>query len=597
MPKINSLTQEKQKLSRKNKITSESTSKKSSNSTRTEKGAIREALNYLNIGFSIFDANQRLVFCNKKYCELYGLPREVAAPGTYFHEILEHHFTETNGRPPNRKEQRGLNFWISEHINRLIQEGTFAEINKSHDNREIRVQYSKLGTGGWVDLQEDVTENLRTQRKVSYLASHDTLTGLSNRYSFEQSLREMLTRSRKNDAAIGVVFIDLDGFKSINDNFGHPFADRVLKAVAKRIQARLRPSATLSRLGGDEFAICEAMPGGAADAASICKRLIGAFEEPFSFDDGVTKLSASFGIALAPDNGRDSVELIRNADLALYRSKKLGGNTYHFFEQKMDAEMRKRIAIENDLRQAINDDDFELFYQPIAKVESGKVSGCEALLRWNHPKKGMISPADFIPIAEDTGLIIQLGAWVIERAFLDASKWPANIRLAINISPVQLRSDEFVEIVQCALERSGIDPRRVELEITETGILEGGSTKIRARLLELKALGLRIALDDFGTGFSSLSHVHSFPIDRIKIDGSFVHGLGQEPTKSLAIVKSLTQLATSLGMETTAECVETAEQLSIIEAEGCTEIQGYYFSRPTSIDKLSFDIPLELDQN
>ncbi len=554
-----------------------------------------EALHALPIGFSIFDADQKLVFCNKKYCEIYKLPAKLVKHGTSFQKILEYHIADTTGKRPNKDDRQGIRSWISQHLGRIRAEKTFSQINQSFGDRQFRVYYTKLRCGGWVDLQEDVTEQLRTEKRVSYLAAHDALTGLDNRYSFERKLKGMLSHSRRSDSTVGVILFDLDGFKSVNDHFGHPFADKVLKEIAKRIRTVLRSTSVFSRLGGDEFVICDQMPRGALDATAVCKRLLATFEEPFAFEDGVAKLSASFGIAFAPHDGESSIDLLKNADLALYRSKKQGGNAYHFFEQQMDDEMRKRMGMENDLRKSLKNGDFELYYQPIARIGAGKITGCEALLRWNHPERGFVSPADFIPVTEDTGLIIQLGSWILNQAFNDASKWPEDIRIAVNISPIQLRSDEFVETVRSALASSGIDPGRVELEITESAILEGGSAKMHQRLSDLKELGMRIALDDFGTGFSSLSHVHSFPVDRIKIDGSFVHGLGEDSTRSLGIIRSLTQLARSLGIETTAECVETGDQLSVIEAEGCTEIQGYYFSRPVNAKELSFDKNLPSD--
>ena len=564
-------------------------------SDKSRNSSFEEALHALPIGFSIFDANQNLVFCNKKYCEIYKLPAKLVKEGTSFQKILEYHIADTTSKRLNKEDRQGIKNWISRHVDKIHAEKTFSQINRSFGDRQFRVYYTKLRCGGWVDLQEDVTEQLRAEKKVSYLAAHDALTGLDNRYSFEKKLKGMLSQSRRGDSTVGVILFDLDGFKSVNDHFGHPFADKILKEIAKRIRAVLRSTSVFSRLGGDEFVICDQMPRGALDATAVCKRLLATFQEPFVFEDGAAKLSASFGIAFSPHDGQTSIELLKNADLAMYRSKKQGGNAYHFFEQQMDDEMRKRMGMENDLRQSIKNGDFELFYQPIAQIDAGKITGCEALLRWNHPERGVVSPAEFIPVAEETGLINQLGGWILNQALKDASGWPEDIRIAINISPIQLRSDEFVGTVRSALASSGIDPGRVELEITESAILEGGSAKMHQRLSDLKELGLRIALDDFGTGFSSLSHVHSFPVDRIKIDGSFVHGLGEDSTRSLGIIRSLTQLARSLGIETTAECVETGDQLSVIEAEGCTEIQGYYFSRPVNAKELSFDKNLPSD--
>ncbi len=548
--------------------------------------SLEEALHCLPIGFSIFDANHKLAFCNKRYRELFDLPQELTAPGTAFGDILRYHIETKNGRPLNDEEKKGINNWLINHAKKIDDEKSFSQINQSFDSRFLRAQYTRLAPGGWVDLQEDITEKLQSDRKVSFLATHDALTRIENRRSYRVKLNGMLTRSRKGDTNIGVILIDLDGFKSINDTFGHPFADKVLIMVAQRLRSALRSTSVLARLGGDEFAIAESMERGAIDAAIICKRLLSAFEQPFRVDGVAVPLTASLGVALAPQNGTKDEELMKNADLALYRSKKVGGNTFHFFEKEMDVDMRKRLALESDLRSSIKDGDFILHYQPIAKVDSGEIAGCEALLRWEHPKRGLVSPDDFIPVAEETGLMVQLGAWVLSQAFHDACKWPEDIRIAVNVSPVQLRADNFVENVKSALVNSGISPNRVELEITETAILEGGRDKIYKTLVALKELGLRVALDDFGTGFSSLSHVHSFPVDRIKIDGSFVQGLGDQPTKSLAIVRSLTQLANSLGMETTAECVENAEQLSVVQAEGCTEIQGYYFARPTTAENI-----------
>jgi diguanylate cyclase (GGDEF)-like protein len=372
--------------------------------------------------------------------------------------------------------------------------------------------------------------------------------------------------------------LDLDQFKAVNDTFGHLAGDKLLKIVADRLRGLVRETDTIGRMGGDEFVIVQGPIKDPADATSLAQRIIALISEPYDIDGHPAVIGASIGIAVGPGDGLRPDKLLRNADLALYRAKGDGRGTFRFFEPAMDLQMQTRRIMEQDLRKALAAGEFELHYQPVVNLASNEISGFEALIRWNHPEKGMVAPATFIPLAEEIGFIVPIGEWVIRQACATAAQWPEDLHVAVNISAVQFRSPGLMQIIVGALATSGLHPTRLEIEITETVLLQNKETTL-ALLHQLRALGIRIAMDDFGTGYSSLTYLQCFPFDKIKIDRSFVKDI-TENTGSLNIVRAVAALANGMGMTATAEGVETSEQLDKITSEGCTEMQGYLFSKP-----------------
>jgi diguanylate cyclase (GGDEF)-like protein/PAS domain S-box-containing protein len=437
------------------------------------------------------------------------------------------------------------------------------------------------GRDGFLVAIVDITERRKAEARVAYMAHHDGLTDLPNRAFYQERLSQALDL---NDPSkhVAVLCIDLDLFKNVNDSFGHPMGDRLLKMVAGRMRAEVRGNNMVARLGGDEFAIVLAADISPNEANDYAARLIEIISVPYDMDGIEIVIGASIGIAMSPGDGDSSEELMRNADMALYRAKSEGGGVHRFFEREMDRQAQKRRDMELDLRSAFANGEFEIHYQPLVDLAADRITGFEALLRWRHPEKGMISPADFIPVAEDIGLIVTLGEWVLRKACAEAATWPGDIKIAVNLSPVQFRSRNLVQVVVAALAYSGLSPLRLELEITESLFLAETEANL-AILHQLRALGVRISMDDFGTGYSSLSYLRSFPFDKIKIDRSFVKDLVGRPD-CVAIVRAISGLGRSLNIITTAEGVETVDQLDWLRAEGCNEVQGFLFSaaRPAS---------------
>ncbi|MBI5128261.1 MAG: EAL domain-containing protein [Rhodopseudomonas palustris] len=432
------------------------------------------------------------------------------------------------------------------------------------------------GREGFLVAVVDVTERRKAEAKIAHMAHHDGLTNLPNRALYQERLQQALEQGRDGGARVAVLCVDLDLFKNVNDSFGHPMGDRLLRSVADRLRAQVGGQDLVARLGGDEFAIVLTQLASPNEASDFAARLIEIVSAPYDMDGLEVVIGASIGIALAPGDGVDCDGLLRNADMALYRAKAAGGGCHHFFEKEMDRQAQIRRDMEIDLRHAFAHGEFELHYQPLIDLAEDRVSGFETLLRWRHPERGMISPADFIPIAEDIGLIVGLGEWVLRQACLEAARWPEDIKVAVNLSPVQFRSRNLVQVVISALAQSGLSPRRLELEITESLFLADSEANL-ATLHQLRSLGVRISMDDFGTGYSSLSYLRSFPFDKIKIDRSFVKDLIERPD-CLAIVRAIAGLGRSLNITTLAEGVETVEQLQALRAEGCHEVQGFLFS-------------------
>jgi diguanylate cyclase (GGDEF)-like protein len=530
------------------------------------------ALDNMAQGLSMYDEGDRLVTHNRRYAELYAVPDELLQPGTPYSKLLDH-ITVSSGNaitpaetgPTRRSGSREAQL---------------------RDGRIIEIQRQPLPDGGWVATHEDVTEKRAASRRIAWLAEHDVLTGLPNRAAFGDRLKAA-AHAAKRGRGFALLTIDLDRFKEVNDTLGHPIGDEILKDTAGRLRRLVREEDMVTRLGGDEFAILQADTDDGAGAASLAARVIEAVAEPFQFDGHTVAIGASIGICLAPADGTDGNDLLKMSDLALYRAKADSRGTFRFFEEGMDSRLRERRTLENDLRTAIREGQFEVHYQPLLDIAEDRIGCFEALVRWRHPTRGLVQPNDFIGIAEESGLIIPIGEWVLRQACRDAATWPADVRVAVNLSAAQFKRGDLLAMTTSALAAARLDPRRLELEITESVLLHDENW-VRSVLEKLTALGVRIAMDDFGTGYSSLSYLRSFPFAKIKIDSSFVADL-VGTTDSLAIVQATIQLSEKLGMRTTAEGVETAEQMRILTEEGCSEIQGYHISRPVpaaSVPKL-----------
>jgi len=444
------------------------------------------------------------------------------------------------------------------------------------DGRTLFVLRRPLAGGGWVATFEDVTERRRAEERMTHLAHHDTLTNLPNRSMFRERLDQALGEAKAQPLAI--LSLDLDRFKAVNDTFGHPAGDWLLKCVAKRLQHSVRSGKdVVARFGGDEFAIIQFGIRSVADAEKLAKRIVEIVGKPYRDKGREMHVGVSLGIALCPGDGQDADTLLTNADMALYRGKSEGRNVYRFFEPGMDALMRERRALEVELEAALARREFELDFQPILNIGSGKIVGAEALMRWRSPARGLVSPENFIPVAEETGLIVQLGDWALRKACNVAANWPPDMRMAVNVSAAQIKSGGFARSVIAALAFSGLPADRLELEITETVLMDESDAVLKT-LSQLRGLGVRIALDDFGTGYSSLGYLQRFPVDKIKIDRSFIHDLDKRDTA--AIVRTVIGLGAELGITVTAEGVETEAQLDMLRKAGCGEAQGYLIGVP-----------------
>jgi diguanylate cyclase (GGDEF)-like protein/PAS domain S-box-containing protein len=533
-----------------------------------EKQRLDTAVNNMTQGLLLFDADQTLVICNRRYLEMYGLSADVVKPGCSFRDVIAH--------------RRDTGSFVGD-IDRYI-ESVLADVDKRNDmiistpdGRSIQIVNEPVPGGGWLATHEDVTERHRAEERITHLAHYDALTDLPNRTLFHERLTRELSEARA-DRQLAVLYIDIDEFKSVNDSLGHMIGDALLKSVASSLAACVRKSDFVARLGGDEFAILQTGIANTDDVMMLVGRLFEAIRAPYQCLGHQVTTDASIGIAIAPRDGADIDRILKNADLAMYAAKAAGRRTYRFFEADMEAEVRARRGLEMDLRQALTDGGFEVHYQPCVGLQTGAITGCEALVRWRHKQRGMISPAEFIPLAEDTGLINQLGEWVLSTACKEAANWPGDIRLAVNVSPVQFRSGTLALKVMAALADSGLAPGRLELEITEAVLIRDDEAAL-AVLHDLRAIGVRIALDDFGTGYSSLSYLQRFPFDKIKIDRCFITDIAA-PEGSSCIVQAVVNIATDRHMTTTAEGVETDGQRDLLRDLGCSEMQGYLFSPP-----------------
>ncbi len=533
-----------------------------------EKQRLDTAINNMTQGLLMFDSSHRLVVANQRYIEMFGVSTEVVKPGCTIHDLLNH-----------RRETGSFKGDVDEYcatlFRKLAQGKIFQTIMETANGGSIQVSYRPLQRGGWVTTLEDITERRRVEDRITHLAHYDALTDLPNRALFHEQLKRELARIAPGEQ-LAVLYIDIDEFKSVNDTLGHLIGDELLKSVAASLGRCVRDTDFVARLGGDEFAIVQTGIRTADDVTGLVTRVLDTIREPYECLGHQVTTDASIGIALAPQHGTDLDQILKNADLAMYAAKSAGRRTYRFFEPEMDARVRARRMLEMDLRQAISDGAFEVHYQPCVNLRDNKITGCEALLRWRHSERGMISPAEFIPIAEETGLINQLGEWVLTTACAEATTWPDHIKLAVNVSPVQFKSSTLALKIVAALAASGLPASRLELEITEAVLIRDDEAAL-AILHQLRAIGVGIALDDFGTGYSSLSYLQRFPFDKIKIDRCFVNDIA-EPDGSSCIVQAVVNIAAARQMTTTAEGVETQQQRELLRALGCAEMQGYLFS-------------------
>ena len=526
------------------------------------------AVNNMPLGFCMVDDEQKLVATNKRYGEIYRLPPDMIRQGTPLRTSLEYRVVSGHfGDDPDPD-------FVEKRLAAARAPEPWHGIRVTRDGRIISVSHQPLPGGGSLSTHEDITARRQAEAQIAHMAHYDALTDLPNRVLFREHLVKALESVDRETVA--VLCLDLDRFKAVNDTLGHPIGDALLRAVGDRLQASARPTDLVARLGGDEFAIVQAGIEQPSGATALATRLIAEIAKPFEIEGHQVVIGASVGISVAPNDSSDPDKLLKNADMALYRAKGDGRDPCRFFEPDMDARMQARRTMEIDLRRALTLGEFEVYYQPLITLKTEKISCFEALLRWHHPSRGMVPPTEFIAIAEEIGLIGQIGAWVLKRACLEAAKWPDDIHIAVNVSPAQFRPRAIVLDVIAALGASGLPAHRLEVEITEAVLLQDTESNIGI-LDELRGLGVRISMDDFGTGYSSLAYLQKFPFDKIKIDRSFVNELDRP--ESIAIIRAVTGLGSSLGMKTTAEGVETETQLQTLKKEGCTEVQGYLFSK------------------
>jgi diguanylate cyclase (GGDEF)-like protein len=521
--------------------------------SRNDAQLLHTVLNNMSQGVLLFDSGLRLVICNQRYIEMYGLSQDKVKPGCTLLDLL-------NSRAQAGTFSGDPADYVASLVECIAEGKTFSNMTKLSDGRVIALVSKPINGGGWLATHEDITERQRAEERVGHMARHDALTDLPNRVLLRERLEHELKRVKRGEC-LAVLCLDLDQFKGVNDTLGHPIGDELLKLVADRLRGCTREPDTIARLGGDEFAIIMTQMQKANDAAMLSRRIRESIVKPYQIEGHQIVTDISIGISISPIDGTEPDELLKNADMALYGAKADGRGTYRFFELEMDERMKARRDLEMDLRKALTHKEFELYYQPLVNLQTNEITAFEALLRWKHPTRGTISPADFIPIAEETGLIIPLG----------------DVKVAVNLSPTQLTNRNLVDVVKKALADSGLDACRLQLEITETVLLQNTFATL-ARLHELRKLGAQIALDDFGTGYSSLSYLRSFPFDKIKIDQSFIQDMSNG-TEPLAIVNAVAGLAKCLNMISTAEGVETQQQMDTVQSIGCTEMQGYLFSR------------------
>ncbi|MGY4423131.1 diguanylate cyclase (GGDEF)-like protein [Bradyrhizobium sp. JR6.1] len=541
------------------------------------------ALTHMSQGLCLYNSEARLQVANRRFCEIFDISPELVVPGMTMEDVLG-----LSVAADNHGDQTVADLLAERERSMAQHEGNY--LQHLSDGRIIAIAQRPTSDGGWLVTCEDVTEQQRAESQIAFMARHDALTRLPNRTLLAERI-ELAVAQVGRGSGFAVFCLDLDNFKQVNDTLGHPVGDELLCAVADRLNACVREVDTVARLGGDEFAVIQCGVQAGEEAERLARRIVECVGAPYELNGHRVVVGCSVGISMSPVDGSTGEKLLKNADVALYRAKMEGRGTWRFFEPAMDASLQRRRAIELDLREAMAKDEFSLYYQPLYDLHLDRICGFEALLRWHHPKRGMVAPDQFIPIAEEIGLIAPLGEWVLNRACEQAVSWPSEMKLAVNVSAVQFRDPDFIDVVVNGLAASKLSPRRLELEITESVFLANSSETL-ATLHKLKALGLRIALDDFGTGYSSLSYLRSFPFDKLKIDKSFVRD-ATATHGSKSIVRAVISLGRSLGMTTIAEGIETVEQLDHMRAEGCNEAQGFLFSHPVPVTEIAGKI-LEL---
>ena len=534
-------------------------------------GQFDTALNNMPHGLCMFSNEGRLAVMNHRFSDMMRLSDDLVQRGASAPDIVAACVSAGT-----LSAASGM-LIVSEIDNSQVGYITTADPN-SASGRALSWTFQPMAGGGTVVLLEDITERRNAEARISHLARYDELTALPNRVNFRDEMERLLAISHDEARLSALLFVDLDQFKQVNDTLGHPCGDELLCAVADRLREMLRPEDFVARFGGDEFVVFQQNIKSDDDAAVLARRIVDRLSERYEIDNHLVEIGASVGIAMTTPPGISADTLLKNADMALYRAKADGRGTYCFFRDEMALTVEARRILELDIRKALANEEFELFYQPLVNLKSGRISTCEALLRWNHPVRGTVSPIDIIPVAEDMGLIVDLGRWILRKACMEAMKWPEGVSVAVNFSPQQFHQRDVLSEVRYALEVSGLPANRLEIEITESSLLRN-TQWIHDALSQLHAAGVRISLDDFGTGYSSLSYLHNFPLQKVKIDRSFLEGIDSD--RPLTLLRGVARLSADLGMSVVVEGIETNEQLELISADGTvTEAQGYLFSRP-----------------
>lgn len=556
---------------------------------------IKIALNNMSRGISMFDAEERLVISNDVFRSMYDMPPALTRSGTPIGAIIAHR--EARGRIIGDKSDCEVARWHDLYARNVLERKPFSITYGMDDGRTIQISYEPLSDGGCVALHEDVTEKRRAEDHIRQLAQQDSLTGIANRLHFKEHLNRAITES-EGGGGFAIHLVDLDRFKEVNDTLGHPAGDELIRMVANRLLSNMRNGDLVARLGGDEFAVLQRNLTNETHARALAERLMPALSRDYAIQGQRVRIGASIGVALGPGDGTDADEVIRKADIALYRAKSLGRGNIVVFESELETKLKQRKQLENALRDAIGLGQFEVHFQPIHDAGTGEVCCCEALARWRLTDGSFVSPGAFIPIAEETGLISQIGAFVLETACRQALGWPETVGVAVNLSAVQFERGHVANLVERVLRETGLDPMRLTLEVTETLLLED-EPSTRDTLSRLQEIGVSIALDDFGTGYSSLSYLRSFSFDYIKIDRSFIadlepcemdevpSGRRSRGRQAAVILRAVAGLARELGIVTVAEGIETELQLAAVRSFGCTKVQGFLLSRPMTGDAIT----------
>jgi len=542
---------------------------------RIQKERFDTALNNMSHGLCMVDAKGVLCVVNSRFSALFDIEENLVGRST--RELAR---KITKAKRLSRLEALAFIAGFERHINKT-HTGIFTAML---GERIFDFRCDPMEDGGFVVVVDDVTEPRIASRKIEHMAMFDALTGLANRIQFRNRIQTAIEQMDGRSSEFAVLYIDLDLFKEVNDTLGHPIGDKLLQAVSKRLLASMRDLDLVARFGGDEFLILHDSSSADVDLDRVCERLIATVSAPFVIDDNTIVIGASIGTATAPRDGRSADDIIKNADMALYHAKANGRGCFRHFDPTMDEKAQRKRRIEADLRNAVAHGELELFYQPIVDIRTGRINTFEALLRWRHPTHGLISPTLFIPLAEESGLIVEIGEWALERACQDAMSWPEEIRVAVNFSPVQFRRCNIVDMLLRELSKSGLPANRLEVEVTETIVLQDTEATLRV-FQELADFGVRLALDDFGTGYSSLSYLNRFPFHKVKIDRAFIKDL-RDP-KSLAVISAVMHLARELDLSLVVEGVETNDQLRILSSCGVQEMQGFLFSAPRPLAEIT----------